>query len=175
MTIKDAGGREWVLVPREATDEMVASGGFHCIQGAGAVSAVDKKQAAKVYAACIAAAPQFVPPAVTDEVGQRVRDAAAAPELVEALGALIDAADTSDDCQYGTLATWFVRNICSAALAKAGVAPCAQSRTGNHLPKRMEAITSTPPSGTHSTGSDPRPGARCARPPACGRTSRAGA
>ena len=45
---------------------------------------------------------------------------AAAPELAETLKALIDAADTSDDCQYGTLATSFVRNICIAALAKAG-------------------------------------------------------
>lgn len=45
---------------------------------------------------------------------------AAAPELAEALKALIDAADTSDDCQYGTLATSFVRNICIAALARAG-------------------------------------------------------
>lgn len=46
---------------------------------------------------------------------------AAAPELAEALETLIAYADESDNAQYGTLGTEFVRNIARAALAKAGV------------------------------------------------------
>ena len=39
-------------------------------------------------------------------------------ELVEALEGLLDAADDSDGCQYGTLSTSFVRDIASTALSK---------------------------------------------------------
>lgn len=44
---------------------------------------------------------------------------AAAPDLLEALYQLVDAADDSDGCQYGTLSTAFVRDIARAAIAKA--------------------------------------------------------
>jgi len=37
-------------------------------------------------------------------------------EREDALYKLIDAADESDDCEYGTLATNFVRDICKLAL-----------------------------------------------------------
>jgi len=37
-------------------------------------------------------------------------------EREDALYKLIDAADESDDCEYGTLATNFVRDICKVAL-----------------------------------------------------------
>lgn len=37
--------------------------------------------------------------------------------LREALEKLVEAADTSDECRYGTLATGFVRDIARAALA----------------------------------------------------------
>ena len=40
----------------------------------------------------------------------------AAPMLYEALQQLLDAADESDGCQYGTLSTSFVRDIAEAAL-----------------------------------------------------------
>jgi hypothetical protein len=41
---------------------------------------------------------------------------AAAPLMYEALQQLLDAADESDGCQYGTLSTSFVRDIAEAAL-----------------------------------------------------------
>ena len=44
---------------------------------------------------------------------------ASAPELLEALYRLLDAADDSDGAQYGTLSTTFVRQIARAAIAKA--------------------------------------------------------
>ena len=44
---------------------------------------------------------------------------AAAPELYEALEKLVEAASDSDDARYGTLSTWFVRDIANAALALA--------------------------------------------------------
>lgn len=44
---------------------------------------------------------------------------AAAPDMLNALHALCDAADDSDGCQYGTLATSFVRDIARAAITKA--------------------------------------------------------
>jgi hypothetical protein len=44
---------------------------------------------------------------------------AAAPDLLEALKKLEEASDDSDDCQYGTLSTSFVRDIARAAIAKA--------------------------------------------------------
>lgn len=59
MTIKDAEGREWVLVPREATAKMLLAPDSQCSHGA-------------IYAAMIAAAPQFVPAAVTDEVSEHL-------------------------------------------------------------------------------------------------------
>ena len=39
--------------------------------------------------------------------------------LVEALEKMVDAADDSDGCQYGTLSTGFVRGIAQAALTAA--------------------------------------------------------
>lgn len=39
--------------------------------------------------------------------------------LLEALEKLVEAADTSDECRYGTLATGFVRDMASAARARA--------------------------------------------------------
>jgi hypothetical protein len=44
---------------------------------------------------------------------------AAAPDLLEALQALCEYAETSDDCQYGTLSTKFVRDVALPAIAKA--------------------------------------------------------
>lgn len=38
--------------------------------------------------------------------------------LREALEKLVEAADASDECRYGTLATGFVRDMASAALAR---------------------------------------------------------
>ncbi len=44
---------------------------------------------------------------------------AAAPDLLDALQALCEYAETSDDCQYGTLSTKFVRDVALPAIAKA--------------------------------------------------------
>jgi len=43
---------------------------------------------------------------------------ASVKRLRNALGMLIDAADTSDDYRYGTLGTTFVRGICEQAMTK---------------------------------------------------------
>lgn len=40
-------------------------------------------------------------------------------ELLEALQVLCDYAETSDDCQYGTLSTKFVRDVALPAITKA--------------------------------------------------------
>jgi hypothetical protein len=61
----------------------------------------------------------WVPDYAGDWAEANARLIAAAPELLEALQMLLVACDTSDDCQYGTLGTSFVRNIASAAIAKA--------------------------------------------------------
>ena len=66
--IRDRDGVEWVLVPKVPINTMLAAGGFYCIQGADAVSEADKKQAGRVYAAAIAAAPQFETVEVTDDL-----------------------------------------------------------------------------------------------------------
>jgi hypothetical protein len=44
---------------------------------------------------------------------------AAAPDLLEALKTLVTFAETSDECQYGTIGTKFLREIALPALAKA--------------------------------------------------------
>lgn len=54
-----------------------------------------------------------------EECKANARLIAAAPELAEALEKLIEAAESSDDCQYGTLSTSFVLKIATCALAKA--------------------------------------------------------
>jgi len=64
VTIKDADGREWVLVPVEATDEMALAMVNAPISGhpeTGSPTVTD------MWVEAIAAAPQFVPPAVTDQ------------------------------------------------------------------------------------------------------------
>lgn len=60
MTIKDKDGKEWVLVPVEAGPAICDA----------ILSAVKARHASgwSIYAAALAAVPQFVPPAVTDEV-----------------------------------------------------------------------------------------------------------
>jgi len=54
-----------------------------------------------------------------DEVAANARLIAAAPDLLDALQALCEYAETSDDCQYGTLSTKFVRDVALPAIAKA--------------------------------------------------------
>jgi DNA-binding GntR family transcriptional regulator len=55
--------------------------------------------------------------AVTTDANARL--IAAAPELLEALQKLVEKADDSDDAQYGTLSTSFVRDLARAAIKKA--------------------------------------------------------
>jgi len=69
VTTKDADWREWVLVPREATAQMVVAMVNAPISGhpeTGSPTVID------MWAEAIAAAPQFVPPAVTDEGGREM-------------------------------------------------------------------------------------------------------
>lgn len=49
-----------------------------------------------------------------DELARLQRELA---EAREAIARLLDAADDSDGCQYGTLSTEFVRQVCLAATA----------------------------------------------------------
>lgn len=51
-----------------------------------------------------------------DEAEQNLKLVAAAPKLIDALQMLIDYADDSDGCQYGTLATDLVRSIAQEAI-----------------------------------------------------------
>lgn len=68
--IKDRDGNEWVLVPASLTTDMAC--------GAMSVRANGSKDFGQMYAAAIAAAPQFVPAEVDDAMCERVGEIFAA-------------------------------------------------------------------------------------------------
>lgn len=78
MTIKDKDGKEWVLVPKTAHTAMISAllnaveheRKCHALSGSYPATHTGH---AEGWQAAIAAAPQFVPPAVTD--GSEIKEA----------------------------------------------------------------------------------------------------
>ena len=77
--MKDRDGNEWVLVPCEATEEMLIAGLNDCDPIGSLIDwddskgeCITRKTVADGYKAAIAAAPQFVAGEVTEEMCQRV-------------------------------------------------------------------------------------------------------
>jgi hypothetical protein len=70
------------------------------------------------YDGMVAAIDAFLQARPNVEESKTTQLTARACPLLEALQSLCEAADASDDCQYGTLSTSFVRDIARAAIAK---------------------------------------------------------
>jgi len=71
VTIKDADGREWVLVPKDGDWNMTKAALALITSSNINTGDLTIGTLAAAFENAIAATPQFVPPAVTDEVGQR--------------------------------------------------------------------------------------------------------